>query len=510
MRSNILRARAARSHYLLISLWALGLLLSQTVTAQPTTTGHWLKAVVQDPELLAQSGRRPPMPTRDTGIPPLKLEEFLTQVEAYHPKLLGADAERRIASAKLLEKRGAFDPAVTLSSDYLRFNSTSSRGKLRTTTQNELELNLLTRFGVKLFAGSRLNLGSVKSPLSFTGDTGEYFFGLKLPLMRGARMNEKVAAERQAALGEPLANAEFAATRQEFLAKAASNYWEWVAAKRKIDIAQNLVQIAQIRADAVRERVRLGDLPAIDAVEADQEVMRRQGNLIKADRDFQKANFKLSLFLWDSSGVPSSPLTTEHVPRSWAAPIEYTYAQQQQARTLALERRPELQSLAINRSIVNVDLDLAKNQRLPDITLSFSPGRDTGNDSIGNSLKMGVSVTLPLRQRTADGRIAAAQFKIRKMEFQTQVEQQRILVEIDDAVSVINTVYQRYQAAERELRLAQQLEQGEREKFALGDSTLFLVNQRERATAEAENKLIDLQLEYQQGIVTLRAASVQY
>jgi outer membrane protein TolC len=96
------------------------------------------------------------------------------------------------------------------------------------------------------------------------------------------------------------------------------------------------------------------------------------------------------------------------------------------------------------------------------------------------------------------------------MEFQTQVEQQRILVEIDDAVSVINTVYQRYQAAERELRLAQQLEQGEREKFALGDSTLFLVNQRERATAEAENKLIDLQLEYQQGIVTLRAASVQY
>ncbi|MFM2223371.1 MAG: hypothetical protein RLZZ78_1628, partial [Armatimonadota bacterium] len=41
-----------------------------------------------------------------------------------------------------------------------------------------------------------------------------------------------------------------------------------------------------------------------------------------------------------------------------------------------------------------------------------------------------------------------------------------------------------------------------------GDSTLFLVNQRERATAEALGRLIDIQLEYQQALLALDAASI--
>jgi hypothetical protein len=57
-------------------------------------------------------------------------------------------------------------------------------------------------------------------------------------------------------------------------------------------------------------------------------------------------------------------------------------------------------------------------------------------------------------------------------------------------------------------RLAKQLETGERKRFAAGDSTLFLVNQRERATAEALGRLIDIQLEYQQALLALDAASI--
>ncbi|HMY74818.1 MAG TPA: TolC family protein, partial [Blastocatellia bacterium] len=163
----------------------------------------------------------------------LTLDEVLSTVELYHPKLLGAERQRRIASAKRLEKQGAFDPVFTTGADYLRFNtdfdSKTLRGKPATMRLADAGVEVLTRSGIKIGGGTRFNLGKVKAPLSPTGSGGEYFMEFKMPLLRGWRINEKSAAERQALLGEPLADTEFQTTRLDLLLKAATTYWEWVA-----------------------------------------------------------------------------------------------------------------------------------------------------------------------------------------------------------------------------------------------------------------------------------------
>lgn len=438
---------------------------------------------------------------------PLTLDEVLNQVELYHPKLLGADAERRISSAKRLEKAGAFDPIISYGTDYLRYNSTSRPGTELTTRTNDVIFELPTRYGIKFYGGSRFNFGSIKSPLSSTGETGEYFIGFKIPFLRGARINEKAAAERQAILGEPLADQELIMKRLEIQLTAADNYWNWVAAKRKQDVAKNLLEIAKVRLDAVRKRIDAGDLPPIDAVEADQEVQRREGGLIKADRDLQKAAFKLALYLWEANGAPQPLPPADRVPRNLASPVFFTDTRAIEGEKLALERRPELKMITLNRDIAQVDLDLGRNQRLPILDLGFSPGRDTGTRSIGTTFKGDLTLTLPLRQRTADGRIAAASLKLQKLDFELVNQKQTIRTEVADAVNAINTTYERFRAAEREVQLARQLEEGERKRFSLGDSTLFLVNQRERATAEAENKLIEIHAEYEQAVAAFRAAT---
>jgi outer membrane protein len=463
-----------------------------------------------------QSGRRPQPPPQQPPAPtaPLTLDEVLNIVELYHPKLRGADAERRIAAFKRLEKQGAFDPAFVIGSDYLRFNtefdSKTQRGKAASTRLADAGVEFLTRSGLKVAAGSRFNLGKVKAPLSPTGDGGEYFLDFKMPLLRGFRINEKSAAERQALLGEPLADAEFQLTRLDLLLKAASNYWDWVAAKRKLDVARALLRLAEFRAEAVRERANAGDLPQIDAVEADLETQRRQGNQVKADRDLQKAAFKLSLFLWAPNNLPAPIPQETNVPMAEPPPVIFTDDRALSGQRLALERRPELKILALGRDITQIDLDLAKNQRLPALDLGFSPGRDTGFGAIGSTLKAGVSLTVPLRQRTADGRIGAANLKMEKIALDLINERQRITTEVVDAISAINTAYERYRAAQQEVDLAARLEEGERTRFALGDSTLFLVNQRERATAEARVKLIEVKAEYEQAVATFRTVTAQF
>lgn len=137
-------------------------------------------------------------------------------------------------------------------------------------------------------------------------------------------------------------------------------------------------------------------------------MQRRQAALAKAERDFQKAQFKLSLSMWFDDVTAQPPPDEGRVldVSLQLEPTEITEAEINDAVALALQRRPELQAIAVMKDAARLDLELARNQRRPVLDLALVPGRDVGFGSIGTTLKAGVVFELPLRQRTADGRIA--------------------------------------------------------------------------------------------------------
>ncbi|MBX9724433.1 MAG: hypothetical protein K2X81_23690, partial [Candidatus Obscuribacterales bacterium] len=94
---------------------------------------------------------------------------FIHLVERNYPKLQSADAERRISSAKRLEKSGAFDPVINHVSEYLRVQDTFKAGVAKNAIHNESKMDLLTRSGIKVFAGIRLNPNDTKTPFVPTG-----------------------------------------------------------------------------------------------------------------------------------------------------------------------------------------------------------------------------------------------------------------------------------------------------------------------------------------------------
>ena len=367
------------------------------------------------------------------------------------------------------------------------------------------------RNGIKLFAGSRFNVGSVKAPDSQTGAGGEYQFGVKVPLLRDFGINAKSAGERQALLGEPLAREQFRRTRLDTLAQAGVSYWDWVAAGQRLSVARDLLRVAEVRADATQKRADLGDLPRVDALEARQEVERRRGALIKAERDVQKAGFKLALYRFAPDGS-RLPLPTEsEVPGEAALPAPQAEARETQTavRQAALATRPEVPANDLQQRIVRVDRDLAQNDRKPNIDLVWNPGADTGSRGIGDTLKAGILFSLPLERRDATGRRDEANFKLTKLQQDAALLSVQIRTEVDDAVSAVNLGVERYNAAVRELELARQVESREQDRLRLGEGTLFLLNQRERATAEAAGRVIDIRAEYYQAVLSLQVAGAQ-
>jgi hypothetical protein len=81
-------------------------------------------------------------------------------------------------------------------------------------------------------------------------------------------------------------------------------------------------------------------------------------------------------------------------------------------------------------------------------------------------------------QRTALANLA-------RLDAELRFARDRVRTEILDSASALQAALDVLQVVQGEVLVARELEQAERDRFALGDSTQFLVNLRELATADA-------------------------
>ncbi len=450
-----------------------------------------------------------PAMTQDQGTPSkrLTLPEVLAQVEENHPKLRGAQLVNQIASAKVLEKRGAFDPSVGLASTYQSYNSSSSPGKESDYFSNSATVFRTDPSGIKWEAGWINNQGSVKSPASSTGDAGEFFVGASVPLLRGLNINEKSVGLRQAEVVQERVTFDYKRLRLAVLLDAGSAYYNWVTSVVQREIVQENLVLAQQRAKQVAIMIEAGDRPRIDQVEADREVQKRQESLLKADRIIQKSAIKLALYLWNSEGEAQDIPPEDLAPRSLPESQQVDDVRIASLQVEALDLRPELRTLRLDTSIVELDRDLAKNLRLPQLDLKLRPGADLGNNGVGLTFKAGLELVIPLATRTADGKERAASIKLEKLSLDQVEMVRRILLQVQDAAGEVEATRARLERALEVYRLNRELEEAERLKFQLGDSSLFLVNSRERSTVEAALSVLAIRNEQAQAVLLLETVS---
>jgi outer membrane protein TolC len=156
-----------------------------------------------------------------------------------------------------------------------------------------------------------------------------------------------------------------------------------------------------------------------------------------------------------------------------------------------------------------LEVNQANNDLLPKLDLGSYVSRDVGpgkQDRNETELKLGMKLEVPLQTRNQQGRIDQYSAKIRELTAQTTAVKDRIAVEVRDAINGIVISRDRVDVARTELRLAEELEKGERSKFIQGDSNLIFVNLREQQTADAAVREIDTVLDFQRAVINYHAA----
>lgn len=428
---------------------------------------------------------------------PLSLDELHAWIDRSHPLLKGAGTEKVLARGKMLKALGAFEPTLVNDTEVERFISSSNPSKgTQSVGFNDTLIEARHPWGFRGSAGVRQAIGDAKIPdLSFGNGNQQVILGGFFPLLKGLMTNPENAEFQRSELADPRADVKIAQTRQDLFLAAASQFWDWVAAAKLVDVQKRALVVAEDRYKQVEGRAKAGAVAPLDVVEAGQEVQRRREVAIAAQRAVEQEQFKLSMFLWEN-GAPTTP-PLDRVPEFPAQILSPTVETIKTHKLQAKQERPEIKEIDIEAQVNNIDLALAKNNLLPSLDAEAAPARAPEKFVLGLGYRFGVELRIPILQRRSRGEVMEAQAQADKLVLVQRFREQQVVVDVDNALSAIDRAKERMEAATQSLRLAKTLEDGERFRFSLGATSVLFVNLRERNTVDSEMQVIRAKADYQ-------------
>jgi outer membrane protein, heavy metal efflux system len=413
----------------------------------------------------------------------LTLEEVLNAAQKAFPGLLSAEQRKQVAAGELTAAEGGFD---TLLKSQNRWSITG----LYENENNDVSLEQPTKlWGTTFFGGWRRGVGDypVYEGKSQTTDSGEARIGVNVPLWRNWEIDRRRASLQQAEWGQLIAGHEYEQALIDATRVASYRYWDWVLAGQRLMVAKHLLYIAEQRDNGIRERVAAGDIPEFEALDNQRAIIERQERVVAAQRLLEQSAIQLSLYWRDDAGQPQLP-TDEQLPEQFPDPDSIKTLSVAEAMQTSLNQRPEPKRLELQTKQTQTELELQQNQRVPAVDLTVSAANDIGNsrDKLNrNELYVGLNIDIPLQQRTATGRAQVAAANVRRLNLDRQLQDERIAAEVKDVFSALSALQKRLSLSADQLNAAEQLAEGEKTRFDLGESTLLFVNLREIAKGDA-------------------------
>src|SRR5436309_7653870 len=316
---------------------------------------------------------------------PLTMREAITMALRNNKDIEVARDNVSIAEADLLTARGACDPRLSAQSYFERIKTpaasflSGASGAVETsdfTNTGRLE-GLAPKFG----GIYRVDFSSIRqtSNSQFTALNPQYptalTFSFTQPLARGLRFDLPRRQIEVAKKNLTLTDAQFRQRAIEVITNVQRSYWDLVFTLRNLQIQRDSLTDARAQLEHNRRMVAEGALAPIDVVAAEtqvanfeqtefaalEDVTRTENNLKNMIAENQKSK------LWNTSLIP-----TDHVD------LTLPNVSLTDAMAAAMQNRPELRQSDLAREINLLDQKLYRDQAKPEIDLVGSYGM-TGN-----------------------------------------------------------------------------------------------------------------------------------
>jgi outer membrane protein TolC len=319
-----------------------------------------------------------------------------------------------------------------------------------------------------------------------TPDQGLGSIGVQLPLGQGLLIDARRASVLQARLMQDLLEAERFLIVNKLLLQVNKDYWDWSYGFQRVRLTEEGVRLAEIRYEAIRYKVILGELPSMDSVEALLEVQNRQNILVQARIDYSNSTFQLSNHLWTNDGLPAE-ITPSMIPA-------FSDADSVGVRPLvqwldsADARHPELVKAETKIGQLEVEKRWAAERLRPRIQLDYNlysyDGKGFSEAGFmtpywSDNMKLGLSFSTSLFLREERGKYGLARLKVQQARYEQQRLRRDIYNQVRAAYNESELLSAQLEIQTGQVRSAEQLLEAEQSRFNEGEGSLFLLNNRE-------------------------------
>ena len=464
----------------------------------------------------------------------------------------------RFAETQLRSLEGVYDPIFSLtpqidkriSPQQNRFAGATTSGTNSNTTYS-INPAVFKQFSMGggsydlTFTNSKTKSNSTANLLNpfFSGNLGLTF---TQPLLRNRSIDNNRRQIRIQKKRLEQSDADFRLRTIDVISRVQQAYWELVFALRDQQNQLDNLNLSRENLRNVEGQFSVGAKAPLERAEVQTELANRESALLVSVQNVSIAENNLKQLMFRDSTAPewSAQLTPTDRPAFDAYPVNLNEALKE-----ARDNRPELRRLRLDTDINQIDLQYFKNQTKPQIDLTgtlaltglagtafplvdenglpvidpdtgrqvFSApdnlrggnGKMLSNLFSGNTRNVivGVSIQLPLRNRTAKANLAGAEIQKNRLDASIRAQDQAIEVDVRNSAQAVETARLRVLSA-REARVNAELQlEGEQRLYQVGRSTTFLLFQRQNALTNARNSELRAETDYNKALASLQRAT---
>ena len=426
----------------------------------------------------------------------------------------------KIASENIIQANAAFDPSF---SNTTRFSTSDAA------TSSNLEgtqaKSFSSNFGLDLplRTGGNINLSlpvsrfetnntNFNAPTTYNADLA---FSISHPLLRGAGAKTTQYNIRISQIGKTIVDAQTKLQALNTVANTQRQYWNLYAATESLNVTEQEIKLAQAQLQTAKNLVAAGTAAPVEILRSQAGLSSKIESLIIAQNNLKTHQRQLKKIL----NIPNIPLNslTNIIITQKPTPIPYNLKTSSLLK-LANENRTNLLEIELQLLQDASAIDIAKNQLLPLLNLSYSYNANGLGSSFSSSLNqagqrsfedhaISLTTNIPLGNRIAKSKLRSALLSRLQRITTKKSRQQLIKLEVLNAADQLQSTWQRILASQNNTLLSARLLKSEQRQFKQGQNTSTDILNAQTSLANAQLAEINALKDYQIATIDLAVAT---
>jgi outer membrane protein len=467
---------------------------------------------------VAQIGAAQTPPRSGSGVLPLSMKESIAlalkgnldiAIEGFTPQIRDQD---------LLTEKSVFDPSAFL--EALRSDNRLPAGLNLLTGQRVLNdlWNFNTGLRQKLPTGGTYELRFNNQFLDIPSGAVQQGFisslGLTItqPLLRNFGFEANETGIRIASNNQSISREQLRLKVSTITTQVQTAYVELVFAIQNLEVQRRSLKLAQDLMALNQARVRAGVAAPVEVTQAEAQQAARVGDVIVAEKAVRDAEDSLKVIL----NLPGSTGWGQEIQPTYSLSFDPKPVDLDEAIRIALDNRYEYKSAKLDIENREISVRLTRNQLLPDLALAgsvntngFGVGYGNTMDSMttGNfiSYSVGVVLTVPLGNRSAEASYAKARLTVEQAKTSLKQLELQIVQQVREGVRRVEANAKRVDANRSARILAEEQLRVEQRRLEAGVTTTFNVLSFQRDLAQAQASEIRAIADYYNSLANLES-----